>query len=105
MLFYYIVLLLAAILTYLFIRNNEVLKYRQNVNNRCFNYNIHHIDNNTYSEDDNAFKFAYDAMKSYDSMVYSIIPLRDKYWLSQEAIDKLNSIENENNKNINDIRD
>ena len=105
--FILIILLFAiCICFYLSIRNNSVYKFRTTINDIGYNIVQKHTLNCPIDVDEesyNAYKEEHERLRdmwlslstniSYDKMLFSIKPLKPKYWLNKEQMEFLNYYE------------
>ena len=82
--------------SYIFIRNNFVYRYRINLSNRCYKVVSHHLNDIPTDVSVEEFKERMDkheeyqemwetiiVCNSYNKMLLSFKPLKDKYWLTK----------------------
>ena len=99
----FIILMLGLILSsYVFVRNNFVYRYRINLTDRCYKVVSHHLNDIPTDVSEEEFRKKKDeheeyrnmwetiiGCNSYDKMLLSFKPLKDKYWLTKEQIEWL----------------
>jgi hypothetical protein len=68
-----------------FWRNNKVLKLRQVILNASHQYHLERI----YEWEIGSGFIGYDSLPTYEKMLYSIKPLKPKYYLSEEHYELL----------------
>ena len=97
------ILILGLILSsYIFIRNNFVYRYRINLTDRCYKVVSHYLNAIPVDVSEEEFREKMDKHEeyrnmweiimmrnSYDKMLLSFKPLKDKYWLTKEQIEWL----------------
>lgn len=104
--FILIILLFAiCIYFYLSIRNNRVFEFRTTINDIGYNIVQKHTLNcpiiideesyNAYNEENERLRNMWLSLgnTSYDKMLFSIKPLKPKYWLNKEQMEFLNYYE------------
>ena len=95
--------------SYIFIRNNFVYRYRINLSNRCYKVVSHHLNDIPTDVSVEEFKERMDkheeyqemwetiiVCNSYNKMLLSFKPLKDKYWLTKEQVEWLHQYDDGN---------
>jgi hypothetical protein len=84
--FLFVLLVFIATAIWRFIRNNQVLRFRNLIIDVVSEAEMHHIDSWKYGE--YGWNF-YKMLPEYDKMLYSLKPLRLSAWASKDDINHL----------------
>ena len=92
--------LMIVVSIYFLWRNNKVYDFSIEINNRCYDVLINFLDSLKDDEELNERYGEYEQLKmkgdeillkhSYNSMLFSLKPLKPKYWYTNEEIEFMN---------------
>lgn len=80
---------LTIYLVYLMYRNGQVCVFRKRVIELCTAWSNSHISEIVEGNEKSALDWLYEEMSDYDEMLFSFKPLKFKYWIPKEKLDKV----------------
>lgn len=87
-----IVLVIADLASiYMLYRNYKTMLFFEKTNALCLNWDKIHIVDIVKGKEICAYTWFYDKLPKYDKVLFSLKPIKLKYWMSEPKITKLNS--------------